>query len=300
MKKFLGRFFFSFLPILAFLVIIELLVRDAQNDYKYKWSYLNGNAKDLEVLVLGNSQSFYGIDCNSLSARSFNMAMEGQGLLIDDYILEHFGSALVDLRAVVLPISYLSLTQPAAFGAPGRITQYHLYYGYESKWFSTENYECLSPLSCREKIKFLISGNSLRQVDSLGCCSKPTGTFRNDADETLSWTTGGTEKIIDFNKAALTHISGQCEKKGIKLILISFPTDASYRSSCYYDSSQMERVKGFAAMLSNNSKSTIWIDWSESDEFDHSDFFDSSHLNSQGASKLSTMVNTTLKEIGVL
>lgn len=300
MKRFLIKFIWYFLPILVFLIAVEWIIRSVPNDYKYKWSYLENHSREIEVLVLGNSQSLYGIDCNVLKPISFNMAMEGQGLLIDDFILETFIKSLTRLRAVILPMSYLSLTQPEAFGSPGRLMQYHIYYGYDSKWYSIDNYECLNSLLCSEKIKTLITGRSLNNVDSLGFLAHPASQFRNDADETLLWATGGSEQLVETNRKALAHMASLCEKKGVSLVLVSFPTDISYRLSNRYDPSQMDRVNNVAYRLSLDYKNVYWYNWSDNPLFDNSDYFDSSHLNIQGAINISNLLNRSLQEIGVI
>lgn len=284
------------LPILAFLVMMEIVVRSAPNDYSYKWSYLEEHGEAIEYLILGNSQSYYGLDCKVFRPDSFNMGMEGQGLLIDEYILECFIENMPKLKAVVLPMSYLSLTQPAAFGSPGRMTHYHVFYGYDSRWNSRYNYECLVFLSCSSIIKKLIAGESLQRIDSLGFNAHPAGCFKDDADETLLWSTGGSDSIISANKKAVSHIALLCANYDIELYLVSFPTDISYRSSVYNDASQMAMVKTVATALSHDYNHVHWIDFYDSPAFEHSDFFDSSHLNEQGAIKFTKMMNRFLAE----
>ena len=297
MKRFLKNIVLCGIPLLLFLIVVEVVVRSAPNDYKYKWSYLEKHASEIEVLVLGNSQSYYGVDCNYLQSNSFNMAMEGQGLLMDDFVLDGFIDRMPNLNLVIIPVSYLSLTQSEAFGTPGRLMQYHIYYKYDSKWYSKDNYECLSFIMCSQKIKTLVSGKGFRYVDSLGFCSKPTGSFRDEADETLSWSTGGNNRLEIANKNALVHMARLCQAKDVKMVVVSFPTDISYRKSPYFDSTQMNHVKDVAADLSEEFENVFFVDWFENPEFETSDFFDSSHLNGQGARKFSVLLNSKLKEL---
>lgn len=297
MKRFLKNIVLCGIPMLLFLIVVEAVVRSAPNDYKYKWTYLEEHSKDIETLVLGNSQSYYGIDCNYLQGNSFNMAMEGQGLLIDDFVLDGFIDRMTNLKGVIIPISYLSLTQSEGFGTPGRLMQYHIYYKYDSKWYSKDNYECLNFTMCSKKIKTLASGKGFRYVDSLGFCNKPTGSFRDEADETLAWSTGGNDRLEIANKNALVHMARLCREKDVKMVVVSFPTDISYRKSPYFDSSQMNHVRQVAADLSEEFENVFFVDWFENPDFETSDFFDSSHLNGQGAKKLSVLLDSKLKEL---
>lgn len=84
--------------------MVEVVVRSAPNDYKYKWSYLEEHASDIEVLVLGNSNTAHGIDC-WLLPNSFNMAMGGQGIMMDGFILSRFIGKMPKLKLVIIPMT---------------------------------------------------------------------------------------------------------------------------------------------------------------------------------------------------
>ena len=296
MKRFFRNIVWCSIPVLLFFVVVEFVVRSVPNDYKYKWSYLENHSSEIEVLVLGNSQSYYGVDCKVLRCRSFNMAMEGQGLLIDDYVLESFIGKMSNLKTVIVPMSYVSLTQPAAFGTPGRLMQYHIYYGYDSKWYSINDYECLNFLLCSTKIRALVSGKGLINVDSLGFCAHVMGGFNDEADETLSWATNDNSSLVESNMNALVRMADCCSRNGVNLMLVTFPVEESYWNSTFFQLSQMEQVQRFAERLSQEYENVTMIDWFDNSDFNNSDFFDSSHLNAQGAKKLTRMLGSKLEK----
>lgn len=285
MKRFLKNIVLCGIPLLLFLIVVEVVVRSAPNDYKYKWSYLEKHASDIEVLVLGNSHTANGIDCWILP-NSFNMAMGGQGVAIDEFILESFIGKMSNLKAVVLPMTYPTLIMPAAFGTPDRLMQYHIYYGYDSRWYSKENYECLNFLACSKKIRTLLKGSkSLVTTDSLGYYGV-VGEFYDISDETLSWMSGRNPNMEKINREHLEKIVGLCEESGVKVILVSIPVDTTFRENKLFNKEQMDLVKNVSRIMSEEHDDVYWIDWYDNPDFSKSDFFNSDHLNERGAVKL--------------
>ncbi|MDR2410253.1 MAG: hypothetical protein LBE13_19380 [Bacteroidales bacterium] len=88
MRKFIVRTFLYLLPVLLFLILLEILLRNIPNDYSYKKKYLDTQFCNIETLILGNSHSFYGIDPVYFSTNTFNAAHVSQSLDYDYEILK--------------------------------------------------------------------------------------------------------------------------------------------------------------------------------------------------------------------
>lgn len=285
MKRFLKNIVLCGIPLLLFLIVVEVVVRSAPNDYKYKWSYLEEHASDIEVLVLGNSHTANGIDCWILP-NSFNMAMGGQGIMMDGFILSRFIGKMPKLKLVIIPMTYPSLIMPESFGTPDRYMQYNIYYHYNPKWYSKESYECLNFLSCSKKIRSLLKGNCLVTTDSLGCYKASGNGFYDISDETLSWMSGRNPNMEKINREHLEKIVGLCEERGVKVILVSIPVDTTFRENKLFNKEQMDLVKNVSRIMSEEHDDVYWIDWYDNPDFSKSDFFNSDHLNEHGAVKL--------------
>ena len=109
MKKFLFHLSKIILPILFFFLVLEIAIRKIPNDYQLKKDYLDKNAAEINTLILGSSHTFYGLNPEYFSKKTFNAAYVSQSLDLDYEILKKYDSKLKNLKTVIVPISYFSL-----------------------------------------------------------------------------------------------------------------------------------------------------------------------------------------------
>src|SRR4051812_12040478 len=95
-------------PGLLFCITAELLLRNIPGTYAYKKEYMETNAKDLEVLILGGSNSFFNIDPAYLNEKAFNLSNVLQTFNFDSALIDKYASQLTNLKCLVIPISNLS------------------------------------------------------------------------------------------------------------------------------------------------------------------------------------------------
>lgn len=99
--KLVKRLIIFLLPILLGLCVLESFLRAIPNDYSYKKKYLDENAEDLELLILGNSHYYRGILAEDLNINSFNAAYVSQSLNLDFLI---FNMAHIKIDSKILNI----------------------------------------------------------------------------------------------------------------------------------------------------------------------------------------------------
>ena len=117
------------LPLLLGWGVLEWGMRRVPNSNSEKRDRLAAMAGDVETLVLGSSEAYYGIAAGEFSSPAFNLANNSQTLYYDDQILARVLPSLPKLRRVLIPISYFTL-------------YYQLYdhdedwrqYGYAQEW----------------------------------------------------------------------------------------------------------------------------------------------------------------------
>ncbi|MEL6132144.1 MAG: hypothetical protein AAFR59_02130 [Bacteroidota bacterium] len=81
------------LPILLLLGGLEYVQYELPNDYTYKKQLLEAGAQDWEVLILGSSHSYLGIDPHHLDRPAFNLAYTAQTLAFDHFLLAKYRMA---------------------------------------------------------------------------------------------------------------------------------------------------------------------------------------------------------------
>ena len=92
MKKFV-RSFVAFLVLLLIIIpIIELGIEILPSNIKYKKDWMLKNSKRVEILILGHSHAFQGINPLEFDNYAFNLADHGQGLAIDKFLTDKYSN----------------------------------------------------------------------------------------------------------------------------------------------------------------------------------------------------------------
>ena len=83
MRGFLKNILLFIVPILIITLFFECYLRNKNTIYHEKEIGLVAGYEEIEVLILGNSHSHYGIDPNQISLDAYNMAMVGQSFYFE-------------------------------------------------------------------------------------------------------------------------------------------------------------------------------------------------------------------------
>ena len=141
MKRFIVRALCFILPVLAGLTLGEYFLRQVPNDYSFKKEWLDHNSSQVEVLVLGSSHTYYGVNPVYFSKKSFNAAYVSQSIPYDYFIFTKYVNQMKNLSYVILPISYFSLWGSLENdGEAYRLKNYSIYYDCKyHKWYELSN-----------------------------------------------------------------------------------------------------------------------------------------------------------------
>lgn len=301
MRNFLTYIIAVFIPIALFLGIGEYLVRQVPNPYKYKEEWMEKHQQEVETLILGGSQTFYGVKPNLISGKAFNLANVSQGLRYDYFFLKKFYCP--NLKTIIIPISY-----PTMYGRDlekgkewYRAIFYKIYMDYPAHSdYSRYNFEFTNFRTFKGKLTkyfdqsndygcdkwgwgntYLLSKKNLAKWNDGSEAKKAEERHtRRDWDDALIW--------AEENKSFLKEIAEECEKRGIKLVLITTPCWKSYVS--LLSKRQMNNTREIIQQLQNQYH-IQYLDYLQDSRFVDSDFYDSNHLSEIGAAKFSRILN---------
>ena len=299
MGGFLKNLLLFIFPVIIAGLVFEYLSRNIPNDYKLKNAYLKENSSNIDVLVLGSSHTFYGVNPKYLAGRAFNAAYVSQSLDYDLKILKEFEKGLGDLEAIVLPISYLSLFDnldnlPQSW----RRYNYNVYYDLPGSWGISDYSDLLGKdLFAKAKRLYLFySRNESRQIaDSLGWGSKcrTKELYSSGLKSALSHyrdlDSKQTQACVGKNIDVLEEFVRWTQMNGVQLILLTTPCHNSYVSRL--DERQMERFIELSEDFARDNTHCEYLNLLECSSFQDEDFCDASHLSEEGAKKLSVMIN---------
>lgn len=309
MKKFYIRLLVILILVLAYLVTYEYLYRTIPNTYTYKYDYLSdkNKANKIDVLVLGTSHAYKGINPNAIKYKSFLGACDSQPVYYDAKLLHHFlvdDYTLVNLKYVILGYDYVTLRTGQTINAL-RESNYSIYWHIKSMhhlpWYKT--LKCLKPNL--NIARYLVLNDCLIKCDSLGWNFHCTDTVNLDkiSDNAIEaakrhhYKDNG-KNIYDRNKELINNIANDCKLHDVKLILLNTPKTKDYCSRL--DSLQLNEVTNFADSLQKSTTNVLYVNWQKNSDFDYKDFNDADHLNSAGASKLGRKISSLLDKIDVI
>lgn len=302
MKRFLIQvIFIIFLPTMCVLGVCENILRSIPNDYSYKHDWLIKNSNSIKILNFGSSHGYYGIRPEFFSKPAFNLAFVSQSLKYDKFLYEKYATACDSLEYVVLPISYSSFRSNLDKSKEWwRIKGYCIYmgcdyYGVNPKY----NLEITSKEKKSQLKDAFLQQLNYRTCDTLGFCTNYKKEYRAQDWQSTGLTactrhSKGKKENIKTNLQYLEWIIQDCQKRNVKVILLTTPTFHTY-----YDVLNQDQVIEREEICNNLVKkysNVTFLDWLKYEQFNEDDFFDADHLNEYGAEKLTKMLDEYIAE----
>ena len=291
------------LPLVGLSVVSEMLLHRIPNDYAYKRQYLDAHSREIDVLFLGSSHVFYGINPDFVGARSFNAGYPSQSLDYDFDILKKYDGRWDNLRCVVVPVDYFSLFGRLESSVEAwRAKNYALYYGIRRHGQMTDNSEFLSH-NFRANAGRLY-GYYIRNEQTISCSPSGWGfAYSSGHAQNLAasgeiaakrHSTKGDEYVAE-NIQILKSIIEYAAKNRVKILLFTSPAYKTYTRNL--DAVQLNRTVAAATMLDKTYDNTYYINLLNDKNFTENDFFDADHLNETGARKLTLKIDSLVNAL---
>lgn len=309
MKRFAFKFAIFLIPIVVVLIGAEYRLTRVRNSYTTKLDLLQTNAA-AEVLVLGSSHAYDGINPEFFSRPGFNMANMSQLFYHDSQILTRFGALLPNLKVVIFSISYFSFEANAGSGPEKwRTFFYRQYYGIPAnRWllrWDVRNYSKLA-LYGYEAVKYVkslppdLAGSISTTGWQRAPASEPTGPLSVDdrtGKERVQFHHGlMREKYRPESVQALRAGIDLCLGRGITPILLTTPVYHTYADhiDCAKYLWMQECIQGLCSEYQLR-----YLNYFTDSRFSLADFSDNDHLNANGAEKLSRIIDAEALRSGV-
>jgi hypothetical protein len=304
MKKFLKLLILFFIPIIIGMISFEFLLRNIPNDYTYKRNYLDKNAKEIEVLYLGNSHILYGINPVFSKYKSFNCAHGSQSLNYDFAILNKYKKQWKKLKLIVVPVNYNSMYSSIEDGIEKwRVKNYTLYFDLKS-FEIRNNFEILNGKLLKNIVRLKSFYHNKRS--DISCNKLGYGTAFNSKDgkdleetgkEAASNHTKKTENNVSLpkNEKALKSIIKFAKDKKMKVVFITCPAYKTYTDRL--EPQQLKNTISYVKSLVSKNKNTYYYNLLDYPSFKASDFFDADHLNEIGSKKFTLIMDSIIQKV---
>ncbi|MCC6691215.1 MAG: hypothetical protein IT235_06740 [Bacteroidia bacterium] len=302
--KFLIKFTILTIPIGLLCLFIEIGLVKVRNSYNVKVGDIEVLNDSIEVLVLGSSHGYFGINPTYLTPFSYNFSNTSQSLYYDCQLLKKYCQKMPNLRLLILPISYFSLETTIE----GSKEDWRKYYYTQFMGIKPERSTSLFDIKGSSLIALYQPGTAFSymlrgfNVDLASHVQK-NGWYRLSDDEMYTVTEDGAKSRIEihhkqmkvenvkFNSDQLNETIAFARKKGIRLLFVTIPVSQKYFERL--DPEKYSRMLDVLEQLcsKNNIKHLNYI---SDKRFDLSDFSDPDHLSPKGAEKLTKILDIAI------
>lgn len=298
MKKFFLKCSFFVIVITVVWGANEALYRFVPNNYTVKNKNIIKRYNDCEILILGNSHAFYGLNPSFFKMKTFNLSNVSQTLFFDELLVNKHLQHFRKLKYVILPIEYTTLSH--ADNHPE--LQWRKYFYSAQMGLNTGQISCFDikkyslslvpPTSINIiSLKTYLKKGTITECDSLGFASNiGVESKYNNPDAAVNKMKQHEDGSLFFEKNLfrIRNIEKKCREKGVKIILVNMPVTTYYADNV----NPIKRKKIIDACrriaLENN---MLYLDLFQDKTFNNDDFYDVDHLNVLGAKKCSELVN---------
>jgi len=290
------------LPIIFIGVLLELFVLYYPNTFIKKANYFKSNAQNIEVLFLGSSHTQNAVNPNFIDISSANLAFGGQDYQIDAALYFKYIDRLNKVNKVVIEMDYISLEKK------NEDDYYRFLWYYKFYNINLNNFKFYNKISLFASkpsyfrgflIKTLNPFNKKPIINEFGFIENDTDIFEKfNFDEKIIFETslkrlknsGNIESIAnyEFNKKILKFLIADCINRNIQVIILKTPMYKTYLNT--YRNEKLQRKNVFLDSLLSNEKIKV-LDFETDVRFNVKDFKNDDHLNSEGAEKLSKLIN---------
>ena len=275
-----------------------------ENSYNYKRANFEKQLDSVNVIILGSSQAFYGINPTYFNLKSFNLANISQSLYYDNQLVLKYIDKMPNLKYVIINISYFSLSYQVIDG----IESWRDYY-YSQFW--NINYPDLNVLDIKRyskiflytptiSLSYLNNGFKVNLINGMN----PNGYFEYDTTNNklnISDSSGNQrvnfhengfkEKRVNENKVVLESLIKELQKRNIKPVFVTPPVFSTYYKFVNRESLKKNKdiIDSFCIRYKCN-----YFNYFTDSRFIQSDFHDNDHLNFIGAEKFSKILNNEI------
>ncbi len=306
MKHFLRYCAIFAIPIIIFLITLEIIVGNIPNSYSYKYNYVIKHGDGIQALAVGHSELYDGFMPESFYLPSFNLSNAAQDFIDNYYLLCELLPYMPNLKLVIMPVGYSNvrvINNKKKMILSDRSCYYHKYMNLDYDGHVPLRYlfESFDPHKASDKVySYYIKHKDIVRCDSMG---RRSTHYLQDRKHELGYNKiieGYTQKECDYHKLCidkedflLKTLEMLCEKN-ISIVMVSPPY---YWDCAFKNINEQQRcfVKRYMDDLCSRYP-ILYFDHQSDSTFTYDDFYNETHLSEIGAKKFTEMLNRDIKQ----
>lgn len=300
-SKFVVRALLLLLPFILILYYFEVKLGKVQNSYNKKRKDFESQLDSIELLVLGASQTLYGINPSYFSCHSFNLSNFSQTFYYDTQLTLKHLDRLKKVKCVMISVSYFSFWSQLSDGVE-KWREYYYYHFWDVpnaniNYIDPKNYSLFWLYGPRTSLMYLMNDSNLdlsSHLDRNGWLKADTIANNQNISDELGKQRGEFHDQLRFdfrfdeNFKILDSFLKACNKRDIKVVFITPPTLPTYYK--YIDLEVNKRNEGAVSKLCKK-YNCKYFNYFKDSRFESIDFIDNDHMSFVGAEKFSVALD---------
>lgn len=303
MKRFIYRILlFIVLPLLIIVLVCEYSLRNIPNDYAFKNDWMDLHAQSVEIINLGNSHGYFGIEPSLFAYKAFNVAQESQDMKYNHFVFNKYYGKMDSLKVLILPISYSSFLGEGleTNDEKWRVKYYCIYYKCDyHKWELLHNSELYNSLYFKDfhfkDVWFSLLGKAdNRRCNDLGRGLWGRVGYQEDGAERARYHTAKKidSVIVNQNQTYVEDMIVKCAERNVSVVLVTTPTFHTYSDNLNQE--QLNLMINCCDYFQQKFSNVTYLNLLFDKRFTIDDFGDADHLNEFGAAKLTHILQQTI------
>ena len=307
--RFLKLCAWFFGPLIIICIILEVLTLNLPSNFKTIGNYLDKNAKNIEVLIVGSSKLQSAVNPAWMDKPTINLASSSQHLNEDFAIMKGTIERMPKLDYVIFELSDLHLELPlhtTKYWKNNIFLKYYKVNAFERPTYFGDRLIFLSNASYffYQLEDYYIRKNEISEWNEFGFdTNRYLGAFENlDYDETkiensnfltVSWES---EDVFKENTALVFKMLDYLKMKQQKVIILSVP---NYKAYLPRANRNAIRRRDSILKIAEERYSNVTIFNKEDDTLSYNvkDFKDTNHFNPDGAKIFTAQLNTLIDSL---
>lgn len=298
MHKFIRQCLFFSLPIAAyclgamfFMPTLLSVTNGPSTKQQITQSFENALKRDYQLLVLGNSRTYRGIDPDAFFVKTFNFSHDNDSYNQIYHKLYFLLSKNKRIDYLVLGTDYFMFS----FKTDTRNYAYADFLGYEyTKDFSDSKY-----YSYKTKMDYYLSNINPKNLLSLKPkANKPflkeNGQYIKHGKATLNDHIDRDIDRLTFQETYFRKVLDLCIKNDIKTFVIMLPTRPNELKS--YLKEDMDKFDEYIKKNETH-KNIFYLNYSNNKNFTMEDYTDITHFNENAAKRFSSLLNSDIDSL---
>ena len=261
MKHFLHKTIFFAVPIVLIFVAFEVFYQIVPNDFSVKYNDIPKKFENTEILIFGNSHTFYGLNPIYFNQPTYNLAHISQTLYFDKLLFDKYIDNFKNLKCVIFHIEYTSLSE--IVDTPENNIRKYYYQSYMN-----------------------LDVPSINKYDCTQYFLSSTRNFKANSQLIFRYLKNGTIVDCDENGFGTNYTK---DKKNIKVLLLNMPVSNYFAEGV--NQKKLIKIQETCAFITRNNDNVSYLNLFKDNRFTNGDFYDADHLHTDGAEKCSKIVN---------